>query len=117
AGERADRRAPSADSAVGARGSSDRRLAAVPYHELLHRFHTRRRSVRLRSGRAMDTFLDIQPGDYVVHVEHGIARFAGLKSMKPPRYREQAGGVDAGQLPPGLREGAPAKKGAEPQEY
>src|SRR5690606_30074815 len=43
--------------------------------------------------------------------------FAGLKSMKPPRYREQAGGVDAGQLPPGLREGAPAKKGAEPQEY
>jgi transcription-repair coupling factor (superfamily II helicase) len=98
-------------------GSDGRPLAVVPYHELLHRFHTRRRAVRLRAGRAMDTFLDIQPGDYVVHVEHGIARFAGLKVMKPPRHRQVAGGTEPGLLPAGLRQGAEDKTRIEPQEY
>lgn len=26
-------------------------------------------------------YIDIKPGDYVVHIEHGIARFAGVKTM------------------------------------
>ena len=35
---------------------------------------TRRRSVRA----ARDAFLsELSPGDYVVHVEHGIGRFSG----------------------------------------
>jgi transcription-repair coupling factor (superfamily II helicase) len=55
----------------------------VPYHELLGRFTTRRRQGRIQSGRAMDTFLDLQVGDYVVHQDHGIARFSGLTQMKP----------------------------------
>ncbi|MEL7474283.1 MAG: CarD family transcriptional regulator, partial [Planctomycetota bacterium] len=58
-------------------------LCVVPYHELLHRFGVRRRTRRLRSGRAMDTFLEFETGDYVVHAEHGIARFAGLTQMTP----------------------------------
>ena len=29
-----------------------------------------------------DAFLDLDVGDYVVHVDHGIARFAGLKTMR-----------------------------------
>lgn len=32
----------------------------------------------------MDTFLDIQPGDYVVHADHGVSHFIGLTQM-PPR--------------------------------
>ncbi|MDQ7014576.1 MAG: transcription-repair coupling factor, partial [Planctomycetota bacterium] len=73
-------------------------FALVPYHELLHRVEARRGSSsrRIRAGRAMDTFLDLNVGDYVVHVDHGIAVFAGLKLMKPaplpgklsPRKRE-----------------------------
>jgi transcription-repair coupling factor (superfamily II helicase) len=59
------------------------RLAVVPYHELLHRFDARRRTGRLRAGRAMDTFLDFAPGDFVVHAEHGIARFSGLTVLRP----------------------------------
>jgi transcription-repair coupling factor (superfamily II helicase) len=60
------------------------RASFVPYHELMHRFGVRRRTgVRLRAARAMDTFLDFAPGDFVVHAEHGIARYAGLKLMKP----------------------------------
>ncbi|MFG0293200.1 MAG: transcription-repair coupling factor [Phycisphaerales bacterium JB050] len=68
----------------------------IPYHELLHRFHTRRRTSRLRSTgsekSASETFLQLEPGDIVVHTEHGIARFAGLRHMAikgPKRTAEQ----------------------------
>ncbi len=76
----------------------------LPYHELLHRFQARRRTRRMNTGRAIDTFLDIAPGDYVVHSDHGIARFAGLKLMTPREAtspgraaakRLGAGGADA----------------------
>jgi len=57
----------------------------LPYGELLHRFTARRRSVgpKLRAGRAMDTFIDLRVGDYVVHSEHGIAKFVGLEWLRP----------------------------------
>ncbi len=66
-------------------------FALVPYHELLNRFTVRRRATRLRAGRAMDTFLDFEAGDYVVHSEHGIARFSGLTLMKPRELPGQHG--------------------------
>jgi transcription-repair coupling factor (superfamily II helicase) len=55
----------------------------VPYHELLHRYHTRRRVRRLKAGRATDAFLEISVGDYVVHSDHGVAKFLGLRTMQP----------------------------------
>ena len=64
-------------------GESQGSFALVPYHELLNRFTVRRRAGRLRAGRALDTFLDFQAGDYVVHQDHGIARFLGLTLHKP----------------------------------
>ncbi|MEC9373969.1 MAG: transcription-repair coupling factor, partial [Planctomycetota bacterium] len=69
----------------------DKPLAFIPHHELFHRFHTRRRIRRLRGGRAMDAFLEIEPGDYVVHADHGVARFLGLRTMKTVKSREGAG--------------------------
>ncbi len=68
-------------------GDGDQRLAVVPSHELLHRYDTRRRASRLRAGRAMDTFLDIAPGDFVVHADHGIAKFLGMQVMRPGATR------------------------------
>ena len=70
-------------------GGSDAPLALVPYHELLHRYQSLRRTARLAPGRAMDTFLEFTKGDYVVHAEHGIARFAGLTLMKPRGTRDR----------------------------
>jgi transcription-repair coupling factor (superfamily II helicase) len=90
----------------------------VPYHELLHRFGTRRRAVRLRAGRAMDTFLEFQPGDYVVHAEHGIARFISLTTMKPKRLRSVTSGGTG--VPTGLTPVEPRGREAadgEAQEY
>lgn len=63
--------------------AGDHRLAIVPYHELLHRFDARRRTSQLRQGKATDTFLDFDVGDFVVHADHGIARFTGLALLRP----------------------------------
>lgn len=58
------------------------RTMLLPYHELVHRYHTRRRAAKIGHARAMDTFLDFAPGDIVVHTDHGIARYDGLRLMK-----------------------------------
>ena len=70
----------------------------VPHHELFHRYETRRRvrqviSPATPSGQASDAFLDLDVGDYVVHVDHGIAKFVGLKQMRP---RKNAQGQPVG---------------------
>jgi transcription-repair coupling factor (superfamily II helicase) len=77
--------------AMPSQQSTPSTIAVVPYHELLNRFTVRRRSARLRSSRAMDTFLDFEPGNYVVHAEHGIALFSGLTLMKPRELPGQHG--------------------------
>ncbi|XOV74368.1 MAG: DEAD/DEAH box helicase [Phycisphaerales bacterium] len=56
-----------------------------------------RRTSRYRSAStdksASETFLQLEPGDIVVHTEHGIARFAGLRHMAvkgPKQTAEQS---------------------------
>ncbi|MBX3384298.1 MAG: transcription-repair coupling factor [Phycisphaeraceae bacterium] len=80
------------------------RVALVPYHELVGRFAVRRRAARLRGGRATDGFLDFQVGDYVVHADHGIARFLSLGPMKPREV-------------PGVKQAGAARAAVEPEEY
>ncbi|MEM6750840.1 MAG: transcription-repair coupling factor [Planctomycetota bacterium] len=73
-------------------------LALIPHHELFHRYAARRRVRKLATGPgAGDAFLDLEPGDYVVHIEHGIARFTGLKTLR----RKQAG-AGKGDSPEGV---------------
>lgn len=57
-----------------------RPLAVVPSHELLHRYQLHRRLRRMAS-RSSVTFLDLKPGDFVVHRDHGIGRFVGLQDI------------------------------------
>ena len=62
-----------------------RKTVLVPHHELFHRYETRRRIRRVTldaSGRPEDAFLDLEVGDYVVHVDHGIARFTGFQTLR-----------------------------------
>ncbi len=44
-------------------------------------FRKQRRRLRRSVPRAPDPFLEFAEGDYVVHVEHGIARFAGITKV------------------------------------
>ena len=57
-------------------------LAFVPQSEILHRYGVRRRTGSgLRGGKAREAFVTFDPGDYVVHRDHGIARFVGLQTF------------------------------------
>ncbi|MCB9852407.1 MAG: transcription-repair coupling factor [Phycisphaerales bacterium] len=61
---------------------ADGSFLAIAHHEVFHRHVQRRRLRPIATGRAIDSFLDLKEGDYVVHVLHGIAKFAGLRTMK-----------------------------------
>ncbi len=56
-------------------------LILVAHHELFHRYHQRRRLRAIQGARPIDHFLDLQPGDYVVHVNHGIAQFTAMTTL------------------------------------
>ena len=56
-------------------------IVVAPAAEILHRMPVRRRGRSLAGGRAKDAFLAFEPGDYVVHRDHGIAKFLGLQML------------------------------------
>jgi transcription-repair coupling factor (superfamily II helicase) len=58
----------------------DAGIAVVGDHELFHREDVRTVLPRRQlESRAIDSFLELQEGDLVVHVSHGIARFRGMQ--------------------------------------
>ncbi len=75
------------EGGAAAEGSASGALALVPHHELFHRYNLpgttgrRLRVVAAAATRPSDAFLDLSVGDYVVHADHGIARFAALRTM------------------------------------
>ncbi len=57
--------------------SPDLRLAVIPFRRLVHR----RRAAAPPSARGrLTSFADLRVGDFVVHTDHGIARFAGFET-------------------------------------
>lgn len=61
----------------------------VPHHELFHRQRQRRRLRKIHASRSLESWTDLKPGDYVVHVVHGIALYRGLHKI-----RKDAGTLD-----------------------
>ncbi|MFH1416773.1 MAG: transcription-repair coupling factor, partial [Planctomycetota bacterium] len=66
------------DAFEGARG----KLTILPHHELFRRYTRKRRIRKVAATRPIETFLDLAEGDYVVHIAHGIGRFAGMKTLR-----------------------------------
>lgn len=58
------------------------RLAIVGHHEVFHRYTQRRRIRKWHAARPVESWLDFNAGDFVVHVLHGIARFHGMRTMR-----------------------------------
>ncbi|MBD5276980.1 MAG: transcription-repair coupling factor [Bacteroides sp.] len=58
------------------------RICVFTDHQIFDRFHKYTlRSERARSGRmalSLKELGQIEPGDYIVHIDHGVGRFAGL---------------------------------------
>lgn len=77
-------------------GFSDATLKIVVYteHQIFDRYHKYRLQVtRLRKGRESITLSELQnlhPGDYVVHIDHGIGRFGGLVKLNNDGNEQEA---------------------------
>jgi len=66
----------------------DAPFALVAYHELLHRYQVRRKTTSgLKRGASSEAFLGFEPGDLVVHSDHGIALYRGLHLMQAKKAR------------------------------
>lgn len=70
-------------------------LIVLGSHEIFHKdllppgVKAQARSSRQIESRAIDSFLDLNDGDYVVHVAHGIARFRGMRMLEKARGADQ----------------------------
>ncbi|MEI8229301.1 MAG: CarD family transcriptional regulator, partial [Planctomycetota bacterium] len=65
------------------------KLVILSSAELFRREDVTVRAPRHRLTRAIDTFLDLHEGDYVVHVAHGIGRYRGLKLLEKQDRTEE----------------------------
>ncbi|MGK7310827.1 MAG: transcription-repair coupling factor [Candidatus Longimicrobiales bacterium M2_2A_002] len=59
----------------------DEPLRVLTDHEIFRRARKLRRGRRFRGGGAIESLSQLQPGDYVVHMDHGIGRFDGLERV------------------------------------
>lgn len=64
---------PSGDSFAGFRVLTD--------HEVFRRERRFRRSRRYATGIALESLTALKPGDYVVHLEHGVGIYRGIEKM------------------------------------
>jgi len=65
------------------------KMVVVGHHEIFHRYQRRRRVRPLAGTRPIDSFAELNGGDYVVHATHGIGRFEGLKTIERQGRREE----------------------------
>ncbi|NIP57182.1 MAG: hypothetical protein GWO00_03990, partial [Gemmatimonadetes bacterium] len=61
---------------------SDPPLRILNDHEIFRRPRRVRRSRRFRGAVALESLAQLTPGDYVVHMDHGIGQFQGLEHIE-----------------------------------
>ena len=66
------------------------RLVVLSDNELFTRTEVRPQAKKTRrDARAIDSFLDLEPGNLVVHLAHGIGRYRGLKLLDRHGHAEE----------------------------
>ncbi|MCH2374902.1 MAG: DEAD/DEAH box helicase, partial [Planctomycetes bacterium] len=63
--------------------------AVLTTRELFNRNLVRKSRKKTAPTRALDSFIELSSGDYVVHVVHGIARFLGMESFNKSGVKQQ----------------------------
>ena len=58
------------------------KLCICTDQEFFGRYKLRRPRRKFSRGAAISTFLDLEPGDYCVHINHGIGRYLGLERSR-----------------------------------
>lgn len=57
-------------------------VAVFTDHEIFNRYKHKKFTPRFAPGEALVDYQSLKPGDYIVHVDHGIGIFEGLKIVK-----------------------------------
>jgi transcription-repair coupling factor (superfamily II helicase) len=57
-------------------------LRVLTDHEIFRRERRLRRGRHFRGAVALESLAQLKPGDYVVHLDHGIGRFQGLQQVR-----------------------------------
>ncbi len=63
------------------------RLAILTDHQIFGRYFRRVRRKKFKEGVAIQNYTSLEKGDYVVHSEHGIARYVGLVTIEVGGHR------------------------------
>ena len=68
------------------------RLAVYTDHQLFDRYHrpTARKRKKARGGLSLREIKALRPGDFVVHVDYGIGKFAGLQTITVRDQKQEA---------------------------
>ncbi len=73
---------------------ANEKICVYTEHQIFDRYHKYRlQTTRLRQGRESITLSELQnlhPGDYVVHIDHGIGRFGGLVKINNDGKEQEA---------------------------
>ncbi|MBI4565471.1 MAG: transcription-repair coupling factor [Planctomycetes bacterium] len=64
------------------------RIACLSNHELFNRYRIRRPAERVAETRPITELLELQRGDTVVHLMHGIGRFLGIETLQREGRRQ-----------------------------
>ncbi|SYZ74349.1 Transcription-repair-coupling factor [Candidatus Zixiibacteriota bacterium] len=62
--------------------SRENRLAILTDHQIFGKYYRRTRRKKFREGVALQSYTSLVNGDFVVHEDFGIARYAGLKTIQ-----------------------------------
>jgi transcription-repair coupling factor (superfamily II helicase) len=57
-------------------------FAFLTDHEIFGRYHRRVRRKKFKEGVALSDYSNLTQGDFVVHTDHGVARYLGLQTLK-----------------------------------
>ncbi len=69
----------------------DQQLAVLTDHQIFDRYHRPKiKRKQVRGGISLKELKDLNVGDYVVHVDYGIAKFAGFKKIKVRKNVQEA---------------------------
>ncbi|MBK8805381.1 MAG: transcription-repair coupling factor [Bacteroidales bacterium] len=71
---------------------NDLRICCFTDHQIFERYHRQQNKKKIISQESLSIrdINKLQPGDYVVHVDHGIGRFAGLEKIEVNDRKQEA---------------------------
>jgi transcription-repair coupling factor (superfamily II helicase) len=70
---------------------TDKKLSVLTDHQIFNRYHRPKiKRKRVRGGISFKELKDLNIGDYVVHVDYGIGKFAGFKKIEVREATQEA---------------------------